>query len=130
MTVTDLRPLPVWGRQLPGDYEALKAAKVALDLPFSIVPAPAVPGSPTRVLAMREVPPFIADYALVRDPSNPAAMLAAMGWALDDTIEDPRATLVFQQLQGVFGPDLKEVPYVEDPDALPALHPRRFDPND
>ena len=133
--MSELLPLPIWGAPQPGDMEALRRAKAALGAPFLIAPCVAVPGSPTRVLALREPPPFVTDYALVADPANDAAMLAAMRWALDDDVYDKRATSVLDMLREQFGPDVQEVAILQD---IPDLggderYPqptRRHDPND
>lgn len=136
--MSDLLPLAIHGTPQPGDREALVAAKVSLDLPYLIELVVAQPASPTRVLAIRDPPPFLVDYALVRDPANPAAMRAAMEWALDDSVDDPRATLIIDQLRAVFGAGVTEIPYVEEdpldqPIDLAALRnpvTRRYNPND
>lgn len=112
--MSDLTPLQVWGQPREGDIEALRAAKTALSLPFRVLPVPAVPGGPTRVLALREAPPFLCDYALVRDPANPAALEAAMAWVLNPQKGDPRAVLVIDMLRAIFGDDVTEVPHVAD----------------
>lgn len=90
---------------------ALRAAKAALDLPFLITLCPAVPGGPARVLALRQPPPFLCDYAPIADPDNPAAVRAAMEWALDDTRDDSRASLVLDQLVAIFGMGVREIPW-------------------
>ena len=105
----ELVPLPIWGVPQPGDMEALRAAKASLNLPYLIVPCAAVPGSPTRILALREPPPFIADYRGSIDPQNDPELAAKMLWALDDSIEDPKASLVIHQLRAIFGPEVREV---------------------
>lgn len=131
--MTDLLPLAVWGNPEPGDLEALKAAKAALQLPYLIVPVPAVAGSPTRVLALRSAPPFIADFMGVRDPqAEPERLIEAMRWALDPRIENKSASLIVEQLQAVFGPGLREIPYYPEPidESAMALPARRHNPND
>ena len=107
--MTELRPLPISGQQQEGDWAALVAAKTALNLDYLIRPVVGLYGSPGRILALREPPAFLCDYALVREPSNQAAMQAAMAWVLDETIDDPRAVLLIDTLRGVFGDALTEI---------------------
>lgn len=110
----ETRALPIWGTITTEDMAALKQAKAALDVDFLIVPTQAIPGGPSRIIALREPPPFLADFALIRDTSNPLATKAALSWALSVTVEDTRASLILNQMQAVFGPETKEIPY--DPD--------------
>ena len=107
--MSETRPLAIWGEPLPGDMELLKAAKAALDLPFLIAPVLAMPGGPTRVLALRSLPGFACEYALIKDPSNPEALLAGMRWVLDPSVEDTRASGYGDWLSAVLGDDVVEV---------------------
>lgn len=100
-----LLPLPVFPHPpTPAQTQAIRAAKAALDLPFTVQIVPAVPGSPVRVLAF-EAPDFLCDYALV---TNPANLEVALKWVLSDDV-DERATLIIDQLRAIFGPDVREV---------------------
>lgn len=104
----DLWPLAVWPQPTQADGEAIVAAKRSLNLPFRAQIVPAVPASPSRVLALRRPPQFLCDYALVRDPQNPDAMRAAVHWVLVPTIDDPRATTLLDTLQAIM-PGIREV---------------------
>ena len=105
----ETRPLALYGPCSDADLAALKQAKATLDLPYLIVPTQALPGGPTRVLALRVAPKFVCDFALVADPTNPAAVLAAMSWALTPDLVDDRATSKLEWLQGLLGTEVVEV---------------------
>lgn len=106
--MSDLIPIPVYPRKPSGpDLDLLKQAKQALKSNTLIQPVDAVPGSPGRILALREPLPWLADHALVRNPtleSVTAALSYCMG--LND---DPRATTVIKVLREAFGEETKEV---------------------
>lgn len=106
-------PLAIFGIIASGDMERIRAAKAALALSFVVQPVPAVPGGPVRVLALRERPNFLCDHALVADPMNPDAMLAALRWVLDDSFVDPRATtrdeMMLPWLRSVLGEGVREL---------------------
>lgn len=64
--MSDVRPLPVWPYPLTaGRAAALKAAKLSMELPYLIVPVPAVPASPGRVLMFGEIPPHVCEGVLI-----------------------------------------------------------------
>ena len=106
--MSDLIPIPVYPRKPSGpDLDLLKQAKQALKSNTLIQPVDAVPGSPGRILALREPLPWLADHALVRNPtleSVTAALSYCMG--LND---DPRATTVIKVLREAFGEETEEV---------------------
>ena len=85
-SVSDVVPLAIYP---PGAWlehgDMIKEAKGQLQTTVKLVPCEAVPGS-SRVLAFREPPPFICEYALVRVPSVDslrAALSAYMGLTRD-----------------------------------------------
>jgi hypothetical protein len=87
--------------------ELLKQAKASLKSTILIQPVDAVPGSPGRILALREPLPWLADHALVKNPtleSITAALSYCMG--LND---DPRATTVIKVLRETFGEETREI---------------------
>src|SRR4051812_4552606 len=93
---------------MPNDHmDAVRQAKAALSVNYRVAPSPAAPGGPTRVLALREAPPWLCDYALVSDPNNAESMVAALEWVLGDG-DDDRATLIIDQLRAQFG-DVTEI---------------------
>ena len=106
--MSDLIPIPVYPRKPSGpDLDLLKQAKQALKSNTLIQPVDAVPGSPGRILALREPLPWLADHALVRNPtleSVTAALSYCMG--LND---DPRATTVLKVLKETFGEETREI---------------------
>lgn len=127
----ELRPLAVWGAPQPGDVETLQRAESALGLPFALALVPAVPGSPTRVLALRSAPPFLCDFRGSVDPQNDPDLLVKMMWVLDPRRHDPAASLILDQLRGIFGPDVTEIPFDPEFDVNdPYPTTRRHNPND
>ena len=105
----ELRPLPIYGPILEGDMDALRAAKASLGLSYLITPVAGLYHSPGRILALREWPPFLCDYAPCADPQNAAGLRAALAWVLSPSLYDPRAITILDTLQAVFGPELKEI---------------------
>lgn len=70
MSAADVRPLPIWPHSVtPEQLELVKRAKLEVGVPYSVQPAPAVLGSPGRVLAFGEVPPFLCETVLIA-PEN------------------------------------------------------------
>jgi hypothetical protein len=100
-----LLPLPCHPAPTATQTQAIRAAKVALALPFTVQIVAAVPGAGLRVLALGTAPPWLCDYALVTDPAN---LKEALKWVLSDDV-DPRASLVIDQLRSVFGLSVNEV---------------------
>lgn len=106
--MTDVHPLPIYPRKPVGaDLALFKEAKARLHTTRLIQPVDAVPGSPTRIIALREKLPWIADYAYIAEPSV-ANIEAALLWALGYD-EDPRATTVLRKLQEIMGDGVKEI---------------------
>jgi hypothetical protein len=104
----DLRPLPVYPRKpTASDLEMLKQAKANLNTSLLIQPVDAVPGSPGRVLALRESPNFLCDHALVRNPTV-SSVQAALAYCLGLT-EDTRGTTVLKMLKETFGEETTEI---------------------
>ena len=89
------------------DLALLKQAKEELDLPFLIKPVKAVPGSPGRIIALREHPNFVCEHAYIPNP-NPKSVLEALKWALSENY-DPRAVTVVQMLSEIFKGEVKEI---------------------
>lgn len=107
-STSTIKPLPVYPSAPTGDdLTLLREAKAKLDTDVLIQPVEAVPGSPGRVIALRQKPNFICDYAFIPEP-KPDSMLAALDWALSDKF-DSRATTVVQQLQDIFGKGVEEI---------------------
>lgn len=70
MTGADVRPLPIWPHTAtPERLAMVKRAKLEIGVPFAVQPAPAVLGSPGRILAFGEVPPFLCETVLIA-PEN------------------------------------------------------------
>ena len=83
------RILPIYPSKPTGaDLEAFRSAKGKLSLDYLIQPVRAVSGSPFRIIAIKEHPDFICDYAFVPEPSV-ESITSAMRWALSDD-DDPR----------------------------------------
>lgn len=100
-----LHPLPVWPAPGDDDKALIVAAKNALTLPdgFMATIVPAVWGSPTRMLALREPAPFLHDHWRVLDPRDTEELEAALAWCFDRTISDYRAETILDTLTLVFG---------------------------
>lgn len=101
-------PLAIWP-SVPtgGALAALKQAKQQIpDAPL-VSPVRAVPGSPGRVLAIGERPPFLCDYALVAE-ATPERIKPALEWVLG-LREDERGMTVLKKLKQIFGPETTEV---------------------
>lgn len=105
-----LYPLPIHPWPVTdADLSLIKAAKAQLVTTKLVTPVEAFPGEPVRILALRVAPEFLCDYALVREPENPVALRTALNWVLDETLDDPRATLILDQLVAIFGVGTREV---------------------
>lgn len=104
----ELRPLPTYPRKPTGDDLALlKQAKAMMDTDILIQPSDAVPGSPGRILALRETPPWLCDHALVKNPTT-ESLKAALEWIIYET-EDQRGTTIEKTLTEIFGGPVKEI---------------------
>lgn len=90
------------------DLSRIKAAKLALGIPYTVYPSTASASTNARILAVGGHPPFLCDYALVSPSSGPEGVQAALSWVLGDH-EDPRATLILDTLRHVFGPGVREL---------------------
>tara|TARA_B110000483_G_C18146941_1_gene523864 strand:- start:915 stop:1241 length:327 start_codon:yes stop_codon:yes gene_type:complete len=102
------RILPIYPSKPTGDdLEAFRSAKGELSLDYLIQPVRAFSGSPFRIIAIKEHPDWICDYAFVPEVSV-ASIKAAMKWALSDD-DDPRAITVLKSLKKVFGEGVKEI---------------------
>ena len=105
MTIT---PLPVYpNKPAGGDLELIRQAKANIQTDLLIQPVKAVPGSPGRILALRQRPNFICDYAFVQNVTL-ESVTAALEYCLELN-DDPRATTVVMMLKEVFGEGLKEI---------------------
>lgn len=101
----NLIPLAIWPHDIPDEQmDLIRQAKAALNLPFRVLPSPAVPGSPTRVLGMGSLPPFLCDCALVNDPTNPESVENALRWLLTAPEGDDRGFMALDYLNMWFGP--------------------------
>lgn len=87
--------------------EATKTAKAQIDTDKLIKPVRAVPGSPGRIIAIGETPPFICEHMVV--PAGDTNKLReALEWALflrDADTGDHAITI----LREVFGEKVKEI---------------------
>jgi hypothetical protein len=104
----ELKPLPIYPQKPQGTIlEALKQAKVNLDLNYLISPEKAVPGSPGRVLAIGEKPNFLCDYAYVKEPTV-ESLQQALSWCLE-LKEDTRGVTIGRMLSELWGGEVKEI---------------------
>lgn len=101
-------PLPIYPSKPTGeDLAMLKEAKAKVGANILIQPVRAVQGSPGRIIALRERPHWICDYAFIPNP-NPQSMKEALEWALGMK-EDGRAITVVRTLTEIFGGGVREL---------------------
>lgn len=106
----ELRPLALWPHNIPDEQMALiKQAKANIDVPYRVLPSPAVPGGHERVMAMGELPPFLCEAALVKDPTNAQSVENALRWLLTAPESDNRGFGYVDYLAAIFGPGVKEL---------------------
>lgn len=83
--------LPVYPWPMSDErLELVKQAKAALELPYKIMPAPAVPGSPGRVLCFGRPAPFYTESVVVG--ADNVDKLDSVKAALEFTLEAPAGT--------------------------------------
>jgi hypothetical protein len=85
----------------------LKEAKVYISADILIQPVRAVRGSPGRIIALREKPNWICDYAYIPEP-NVESLKNALEWALE-LKEDSRGITVIRTLKEIFGEQTREL---------------------
>lgn len=104
----NLKPLPIHPWPVaPETMQLIKRAKAELDVPFLVLPRPAVIGSPGIVLALGIAPTWICDYALVKDVTKYESIKAALDVVLSGK-DDPRVTTVLNMLEKIM-PGIKEI---------------------
>jgi hypothetical protein len=103
------RPLPIWPHDITDEqHEMIRRAKLEVGVDFSVMPAPAVPGSPGRVLAIGAVPPFFCESVLV-SPQNVntySSILGAMRFWLTAEPGEPGSFVESEWLSYVMGCDV------------------------
>lgn len=85
-------PLPIWPHDMSDErMEMLKRAKSEVAVDYQVMPVPAVPGSPGRVLAFGEVPPFFSEVVFIRleNVANYEAVKGAVEFWLTCEAEPP-----------------------------------------
>lgn len=109
MTSGDIRPLPIWSAWPLKDeeYQLIREAKQRLGLPFLAQFGRAVPGSPTRVLAIGGKPDFACEYAEVPNCYS-KGLGPALAWVLGEH-DDARAMTMEETLSDMFGGTVREV---------------------
>jgi hypothetical protein len=106
--LSNIVPLPVYPHKpVGGDLELIKKAKANIKTDIRIQPVDAVPGSPGRVLALRERPNFICEHAFVEAPDE-NNIQAALEWIVLGG-EDARGTSVTMMLKEILGDGVKQV---------------------
>jgi len=107
--MTSTIPLATYpGRPVGKDLAMLKEAKAKLNIDAMIQPVRALPGSPGRIIALREKPNWICDYAFIPNP-NVDSLKEALQWVLGIK-EDPRGITVIRTLREIFGRGVQELP--------------------
>lgn len=108
--MTTSRPLCTWPHTIPDEQmQLIRQAKAKLDLPYKVIPSPAVPGGHERVLAMGELPPFLCEAALVKDPTSAESVENALRWLLTAPEGDKRGFGYTEYLSAIFGPGVTEL---------------------
>lgn len=106
--MSDILPLPVYPHKPVGvDLALIKEAKASLNYVHLIQPVDAVPGSPGRILALRERPSFLCDHAFVQNVTL-ESVTAALKYCLGLN-DDPRGTTIVMMLKETFGEGVVEV---------------------
>ena len=106
--MTNVLPLPIYPSKPTGsDLAMLKEAKSRVGTGILIQPVRAVQGSPGRVLALRERPHWICDYAYLPEP-NVDSLKEALQWVLN-LKEDSRGITVIRTLKEIFGQGTTEI---------------------
>jgi hypothetical protein len=117
--LSSVLPLAVWPHERTAeDDDAIRRAKAALNLDYRVQLSPAMPGCPTRVLALREPPPFVCDAAIVTDPTDDQKVQNALHWVLEAPEGDDRGFMVLDYLQAILGPEVREVTHDWDTNPL------------
>lgn len=110
--MTEVHPLPIWPHTATQEQlEMIRRAKLEVGAPFQVQPSPAVPGSPGRVLALGEVPPFLCETILIA-PQNIhtySSILGAMRHWLTAPPDAPGSITEAAWLSHVMGCEVKEV---------------------
>ena len=106
--MTSITPLPIYPSKPTGDDLALlKEAKSKVPSDILIKPVRALPGSPGRILALREKPTWICEYAFIPEP-NVESIKNALEWVLE-LKEDSRGITVIKTLKEIFGEQTREL---------------------
>lgn len=101
--------VPIWPWPVSAeDMGLIREAKQAMGLATKMLPVESTATEPGRILALREAPPWVAPYALIKDPTNSAALTAALKWAIIPGWEDKRATDTLDILKSVW-PTVREL---------------------
>lgn len=130
MSGADVRPLPIWPHTItPEQLDMIKRAKLEVGVSFSVQPAPAVLGSPGRILAFGEVPPFYCETVLIA-PENVEryeSVLGALRFWLTAPEGSPGSITEAAWLSGVMGCEVT-LAYEDHSDIhLPNTEGVRFD---
>jgi len=106
--MASIMPLPIYPAKPTGyDLEILKQAKALIPGNILIQPVRAVLGSPGRVIALREKPYWVCDYAFIPKPTV-ESLKSALEWALE-LKEDARGITVIKVLKEIFGEHTREL---------------------
>lgn len=82
-------------------------AKSMLDTDILVKPVKALPRSPGRVLALREKPDFVCEFALISD-TRPEQLKPALEWVLGLNTEYDGHGMI-TMLQEIFGESVQEI---------------------
>lgn len=122
MTGSQVLPLPIFPPDPTSErLDLIREANAQIDTDVKIMPRPAVPGSPGRVLAFGEVPDFFSETVLIRPENvdNPDSVCAALEFWLTGDAE-PASISHEQWLSAVMGCGVKLIATVTDAEENPA----------
>lgn len=106
--MTKIIPLPIYPSAPTGDdLSALKKAKAKIHTDTLIKPVRALPKSPGRIIAIRQKPNFLCDYAFIENPT-PETLQPALEWVLGKN-ETFQYHGVITTLQEIFGAGVEEI---------------------
>ena len=103
-------PLAIWPWPLPSEQlEVVRSAFAAMGAPFPVVPSPAAPGGPVRVLAMGSLPPFACNSALIGNPLSFDSVTKGLRWVLDPAQDLENGHTMLDYLRLYLGAEVKEL---------------------
>lgn len=110
--MADVRPLRLWPHDITeAQLAMIRQGKADMDVDFKILPSPAEPGGPGRVLAFGQIPPFFSESVVIGgdNVNRPESIRAAMEFALTAPAGAPGSFTEEAWLQAVMGVPVRYV---------------------